>query len=97
MPLAAAVLGSPDLRIFDESTEGLDSVLRNDLWSVFRGRALAEEGTTLLVSSHVMDEATRCHRLLLMREGAIIADTTPHDLLSRNANGNGRPNRRRRP
>ena len=97
MPLAAAVLGSPDLRIFDEPTVGFDSVLRNDLWGVFRGRALSEEGTTLLVSSHVLDEATRCDRLLLMREGAIIAETTRQDLLSGNANGNGRPNRRRRP
>lgn len=78
--LAAAMLGSPDLLVLDEPTVGLDPVLRNDLWDLFRG--LAEEGTTLLVSSHVMDEATRCDRLLLMREGAIIADTTPHDLLA---------------
>ncbi|WP_432790111.1 ABC transporter ATP-binding protein [Brevibacterium sp. K11IcPPYGO002] len=78
--LAAAMIGSPDLLVLDEPTVGLDPVLRNDLWNLFRG--LAEEGTTLLVSSHVMDEATRCDRLLLMREGAIIADTTPHDLLA---------------
>lgn len=78
--LAAAMLGSPDLLVLDEPTVGLDPVLRADLWSLFRG--LAEEGTTLLVSSHVMDEATRCDRLLLMREGAIIADTTPRDLLA---------------
>jgi len=78
--LAAAMLGSPDLLVLDEPTVGLDPVLRNDLWDLFRG--LAEEGITLLVSSHVMDEATRCDRLLLMREGAIIADTTPHDLLA---------------
>ncbi|WP_166820906.1 ABC transporter ATP-binding protein [Brevibacterium limosum] len=78
--LAAAMLGSPDLLVLDEPTVGLDPVLRTDLWDLFRG--LAEEGTTLLVSSHVMDEATRCDRLLLMREGAIIADTTPRDLLA---------------
>lgn len=78
--LAAAMIGSPDLLVLDEPTVGLDPVLRNDLWNLFRG--LTEEGTTLLVSSHVMDEATRCDRLLLMREGAIIADTTPHDLLA---------------
>ncbi|AZU02123.1 MULTISPECIES: ABC transporter ATP-binding protein [Brevibacterium] len=78
--LAAAMLGSPDLLVLDEPTVGLDPLLRADLWELFR--RLAEEGTTLLVSSHVMDEATRCDRLLLMREGAIIADTTPHDLLA---------------
>lgn len=78
--LAAAMLGSPELLVLDEPTVGLDPVLRADLWGLFRG--LAEEGTTLLVSSHVMDEATRCDRLLLMREGAIIADTTPRDLLA---------------
>jgi ABC-2 type transport system ATP-binding protein len=78
--LAAAMLGSPELLVLDEPTVGLDPVLRADLWDLFR--SLAEEGTTLLVSSHVMDEATRCDRLLLMREGGIIADTTPRALLS---------------
>ncbi|GAA1943540.1 ABC transporter ATP-binding protein [Brevibacterium antiquum] len=78
--LAAAMLGSPDLLVLDEPTVGLDPVLRGDLWAIFR--RLAEEGTTLLVSSHVMDEATRCDRLLLMREGDLIADTTPEQLLT---------------
>lgn len=78
--LAAAMLGSPEVLVLDEPTVGLDPVLRSDLWAIFR--SLAEEGTTLLVSSHVMDEATRCDRLLLMREGAVIADTTPDDLLA---------------
>lgn len=78
--LAAAMLGSPDLLVLDEPTVGLDPVLRGDLWAIFR--RLAEDGTTLLVSSHVMDEATRCDRLLLMREGDLIADTTPEQLLS---------------
>lgn len=77
--LAAAMLGSPDLIVLDEPTVGLDPVLRGDLWAIFR--RLAEDGTTLLVSSHVMDEATRCDRLLLMREGDLIADTTPERLL----------------
>ncbi|WP_209370153.1 ABC transporter ATP-binding protein [Brevibacterium renqingii] len=77
--LAAAMLGSPELLVLDEPTVGLDPVLRADLWEIFR--RLADDGTTLLVSSHVMDEATRCDRLLLMREGAIIADTTPDELL----------------
>ena len=78
--LAAAMLGSPEVLVLDEPTVGLDPVLRSDLWAIFRG--LDEEGTTLLVSSHVMDEATRCDRLLLMREGAVIADTTPDELLA---------------
>jgi ABC-2 type transport system ATP-binding protein len=77
--LAGALLGSPELLVLDEPTVGLDPVLRAELWGIFRG--LAQEGVTLLISSHVMEEATRCDRLLLMREGAIIADATPGELL----------------
>lgn len=77
--LAAALLGEPELVVLDEPTVGLDPVLRAELWSMFR--RIADAGTTMLVSSHVMDEAQRCDRLLLMREGRIIADTTPHELL----------------
>ncbi|MFF0289816.1 ABC transporter ATP-binding protein [Streptomyces sp. NPDC005262] len=77
--LAAALLGTPELLILDEPTVGLDPVLRRDLWNLFHGLA-ADHGTTLLVSSHVMDEAERCHRLLLMREGEILADGTPEAL-----------------
>jgi ABC-2 type transport system ATP-binding protein len=73
--LATALLGEPELLVLDEPTVGLDPVLRRDLWATFR--ALAADGTTLLVSSHVMDEADRCDRLLLMREGQILADETP--------------------
>jgi len=79
--LAAALLGSPDLLVLDEPTVGLDPVLRRDIWALFA--RLAESGTTLLVSSHVMDEATRCERLLLMRAGRILADDTPGALLER--------------
>ena len=79
--LAAALLGSPELLVLDEPTVGLDPVLRVELWSLFR--RLAEAGTTLLVSSHVMDEATRCDRLVLLREGEILADDTPAGLLER--------------
>jgi ABC-2 type transport system ATP-binding protein len=61
--------------VLDEPTVGLDPVLREDLWALFH--RLADEGVTLLVSSHVMDEAARCQRLLLMREGRILADDTP--------------------
>ncbi|MEW1691967.1 ABC transporter ATP-binding protein [Streptomyces sp. NPDC091265] len=77
--LAVALLGTPELLVLDEPTVGLDPVLRRDLWSLFHSLA-AERGTTLLVSSHVMDEAERCHRLLLMREGEILADDTPEAL-----------------
>ncbi|MFF5334829.1 ABC transporter ATP-binding protein [Streptomyces sp. NPDC013181] len=77
--LAVALLGTPDLLVLDEPTVGLDPVLRRDLWQLFHTLA-AERGTTLLISSHVMDEAERCHRLLLMREGRVLADDTPEAL-----------------
>ncbi|WP_406451376.1 ABC transporter ATP-binding protein [Streptomyces sp. NBC_00876] len=77
--LAVALLGTPDLLVLDEPTVGLDPVLRRDLWNLFH-RLAADRGTTLLVSSHVMDEAERCHRLLLMRGGEILADGTPEAL-----------------
>ncbi len=76
--LAVALLGSPDLLVLDEPTVGLDPVLRRDLWELFHD--LAEEGKTLLVSSHVMDEADRCDSLLLLREGRILAAATPQEL-----------------
>lgn len=72
--LACALVARPELLVLDEPTVGQDPVLRDELWARFR--ALAEAGTTLLVSSHVMDEANRCDRLVLIREGAIIADDT---------------------
>jgi len=77
--LGAALVGTPELLVLDEPTVGLDPVLRRDLWAIFR--RLAGSGVTLLVSSHVMDEASRCDRLLLMREGRILADNTLHGLL----------------
>ncbi len=79
--LAVALLGNPDLLVLDEPTVGLDPVLRRDLWAMFH--ALADRGTTVLVSSHVMDEAERCDRLLLMRDGMLLADETPAALLAR--------------
>ncbi|QYF72160.1 ABC transporter ATP-binding protein [Cryobacterium sp. PAMC25264] len=81
--LAVALLGSPELLVLDEPTVGLDPVLRRDLWELFHG--LAAAGTSLLVSSHVMDEAARCDRLLLMRDGALLADDTPAGLLTATA------------
>jgi len=79
--LAAALLAEPDLLVLDEPTVGLDPVLRRDLWQLFHG--LAERGTTLLVSSHVMDEADRCHALLLLRDGQLLAQATPGELRER--------------
>src|SRR4051812_15359806 len=76
--LACALVGSPAVLVLDEPTVGLDPVLRVELWSRFH--ALADAGTTLVVSSHVMDEAGRCDRLLLLREGELIADSTPAQL-----------------
>ena len=76
--LAVALLGSPDLLVLDEPTVGLDPVLRRDLWGLFH--RIAEDGAAVLVSSHVMDEAERCDRLLLMREGRIIADGSPGEI-----------------
>jgi ABC-2 type transport system ATP-binding protein len=78
--LATALLGDPSLLVLDEPTVGLDPVLRRDLWQQFR--VLADQGCALLVSSHVMDEASRCDRLLLMREGALVADDTLAGLLA---------------
>jgi ABC-2 type transport system ATP-binding protein len=79
--LAVALLGEPDLLVLDEPTVGLDPVLRRDLWALFH--RIADNGAAVLVSSHVMDEAERCHRLLLMREGRIIADGSPDEIRAR--------------
>jgi ABC-2 type transport system ATP-binding protein len=79
--LATALLGSPDVLVLDEPTVGLDPVLRQELWTLFH--QLADRGTTLLVSSHVMDEADRCDRLLLLRDGQLLADATPAELRDR--------------
>ncbi|MDQ3876689.1 MAG: ABC transporter ATP-binding protein [Actinomycetota bacterium] len=79
--LATALLGRPELLVLDEPTVGLDPVLRHGLWQLFR--RLADAGTTLLVSSHVMDEADRCDTLLLLREGRLLATGPPAQLLAR--------------
>ena len=76
--LAAALVGHPDLLVLDEPTVGLDPVLRRDLWNMFH--ELAAGGTTLLVSSHVMDEAERCDDLVLLRNGRIVATGSPSEL-----------------
>jgi len=76
--LACALVGAPQVLVLDEPTVGLDPVLRVELWNRFH--ALADAGTTLVVSSHVMDEAGRCDRLLLLRDGDLLADCTPAQL-----------------
>ena len=79
--LAVALLGAPELLVLDEPTVGLDPVLRRDLWDLFH--RMADRGATLLVSSHVMDEASRCDRILLLRDGVLLADDKPAELLAR--------------
>lgn len=79
--LATALLATPELLVLDEPTAGLDPVLRRDLWTLFR--ELADAGTTLLVTSHVMEEASRCDRLMLLRAGDLVADDTLAGLLRR--------------
>jgi ABC-2 type transport system ATP-binding protein len=76
--LAIALLGKPRMLLLDEPTVGLDPVLREQLWQLFR--TLAGEGITLLVSSHVMDEAERCDELLVLREGVLLAQGSPAEL-----------------
>lgn len=79
--IAAALVGEPELLILDEPTVGLDPVLRADLWQRFR--RLAATGTTLLVSSHVMDEADHCDSLILLRNGRLVGTTTADEMRSR--------------
>jgi ABC-2 type transport system ATP-binding protein len=79
--LATALLNEPELLVLDEPTVGLDPVLRRDLWTTFH--RLADAGTTLLVSSHVMDEADRCDDLLLLRDGRVVAADEPAELRRR--------------
>ena len=78
LSLAAALLGRPDVAVLDEPTVGLDPLLRRSLWNTFH--ELAARGATLLVSSHVMDEADRCDALALLRDGEVLATGTPKSL-----------------
>lgn len=81
LSLATALLGEPELMVLDEPTVGLDPVLRHELWQMFH--ELADAGATLLVSSHVMDEAERCDDLVLMRDGEVVAHESPGSLKAR--------------
>ncbi len=85
LSLATALLNEPDLLVLDEPTVGLDPVLRRELWTAFAD--LADAGTSLLVSSHVMDEAARCQDLLLVRDGVLVAALTPTELRERTGLG----------
>ena len=76
--LAVALLGEPAVLVLDEPTVGLDPVLRRDLWELFH--RLADAGTAVLVSSHVMDEAERCDQLVMMRDGKVIARGSPAEI-----------------
>ncbi|HUB72750.1 MAG TPA: ABC transporter ATP-binding protein [Solirubrobacteraceae bacterium] len=79
LSLATALLGEPELLVLDEPTVGLDPLLRERLWRMFRG--IVERGATLLVSSHVMEEAARCQEVLLLRDGSLLAHATPSELM----------------
>lgn len=81
LSLGLAMLGRPSLLVLDEPTVGLDPILRRSLWDQFR--ALADDDVALLVSSHVMDEAERCDRLLLMRDGRLMFDGDRDELAAR--------------
>jgi ABC-2 type transport system ATP-binding protein len=84
--LATALLNEPALLVLDEPTVGLDPVLRRDLWASFH--ELARHCTTLLVSSHVMSEAALCDRILLLRDGRLLAAEPPQQLLARTGAAN---------
>jgi ABC-2 type transport system ATP-binding protein len=79
--LAVALLGDVQVLVLDEPTVGLDPLLREHLWALFRN--LAHEGRTLLISSHVMDEAEKCDDLLLLRDGKVLSFSTKHELLQK--------------
>ena len=80
--LAVSLIGQPKLMVLDEPTVGLDPVLRDQIWSLFR--KLAAGGTTIIVTSHVMDEASRCDDLILIREGQVLAHDSPAQLCHKN-------------
>ncbi len=78
--LAAAMLHEPELLFLDEPTSAVDPENRREFWeSLFR---LVERGTTILVSTHLMDEAERCHRIAILDRGTLVADGTPRDLMT---------------
>lgn len=71
-----ALIGEPEVLILDEPTVGLDPILRRQLWTMFR--QMQDQGTTLIISSHVLDEAEHCDHLLVLRDGRLVATTPEH-------------------
>ncbi|GBF71850.1 hypothetical protein PA598K_00063 [Paenibacillus sp. 598K] len=78
LSLAIALLHEPEVLILDEPTVGIDPVLRQSIWNELH--ALSRQGTTLIVTTHVMDEADKCHRLGMIRDGRLIAVGSPEAL-----------------
>ena len=78
LALAGAVIHGPELLFLDEPTSAVDPESRRDFWEKLFD--LADAGTTLLVSTHYMDEAERCHRIAILDRGRLVADGTPGDL-----------------
>ena len=81
LSLAIALLHSPPILVLDEPTVGIDPLLRRDIWRELY--ILAEQGVSILVTTHVMDEAEKCHQLAMLREGILIAQGTPAELQNR--------------
>lgn len=81
LSLAAAILHAPPVLLLDEPTVGIDPLLRSGIWEAFR--SMADDGTTLLITTHVMDEAEKCNHLAMLRDGALIAVGTPSELIKR--------------
>jgi ABC-2 type transport system ATP-binding protein len=79
LALAACLLHEPELLLLDEPTAGVDPAARRDFWREIH--ALAHDGITVLVSTHYMDEAERCHRLAILAEGKLVAEGVPRDLM----------------
>lgn len=78
LSLAMAILHNPKVLILDEPTVGIDPLLRQDIWRELY--KMSDQGVTILVTTHVMDEALKCHRLAMMRRGVLIAEGTPAEL-----------------
>ena len=78
LSLALAILHNPPVLILDEPTVGIDPVLRQDIWAELNN--MAAKGVTILVTTHVMDEAARCRKLAMIREGVILAKGAPKEL-----------------